>query len=372
MSAGTRRRARFGSEAARSLLGVALIGAALLLVTWYASAFGNATLQLQVTTFLVSVVMVVGLQIFSGNTGIMSFGQMAFVGIGAYVGSMLTLNPSLKTALGLSLPGFLMDAQLGLVPAALIAALVAGLFAAITSVPILRLPGTSAVIAIFALLLISISIFQGWTGVTRGAGGYYAVPRQTTVWVALGFALAAVAIGRFFRDTRIGLELRASREDEVAAAMMGVPVRRLRAGAWVLGAMVSAVGGVLLAHQLTAFSPTSFALLPTFIVISMLVIGGMLTVSGAVLGAALVTFIQQGVRGLEDTSLDVGPIHIERLTGLTQLLLVMLILGALYLRPEGIAGRDELDERLLRRPAWSRRRRARAVPPGNESPLPDP
>jgi branched-chain amino acid transport system permease protein len=355
----------------RSAVGVLLLGGLMALVAAYATGVGSATFQLQVTTFLVSTVMVVGLQIFSGNTGIMSFGQMAFVGVGAYVGSLLTLDPALKEILGLKLPGFVMDAQLSFVPAALIAALVAGLLAAATSVPILRLPGTSAVIAIFALLLISASVFQGWTGVTRGAGGYYAVPRETTVWTALVFAVVAVAIGRFFRDGRIGLALRASREDEVAAAMAGVPVRRLRAVAWVLGAMVSAVGGVLLAHQLTAFSPASFALLPTFIIIAMLVVGGMLTVSGAVLGAALVTLIQQGVRGFEDTSVNIGPIHLDRLTGLTQLLLVLLILGALYLRPEGIAGRRELDEHLAGLPVWRRRRRA-AVASGADAPVPDP
>lgn len=254
-----------------------------------------------------------------------------------------------------------MEAQLPFLAAAAIAALVAGLLAVATSVPIWRLPGTSAVIAIFALLLISGAIIQGWTGVTRGAGGYYAVPRETTVWTAFGFAVLTIAIGRFFRDGRIGLELRASREDEVAAAMVGVPVRRLRVVAWILGAMVSALGGVLLAHQLTAFSPTSFSLLPTFIIIAMLVVGGMLTVSGAVLGAALVTFIQQGVRGYENTAVHIGPINLDRLTGLTQLLLVVLILGALYLRPEGIAGRRELDEHLARLPIFKRRPREDAL-----------
>jgi branched-chain amino acid transport system permease protein len=337
----------------------------------YASAFGSRTLQLEVTTFLIAVVMVVGLQIFSGNTGIMSFGQMAFVGVGAYVGSMFTLDPALKLALGLSLPGFVMDAQLSLVPAALIAALVAGVVAALTSLPVLRLPGTSAVIAIFALLLISGAIFQAWTGVTRGAGGYYAVPHDTTVWVALAFAVVSVAIGRLFRDGRLGLELRATREDEVAAASVGIAVRRLRAVAWILGAMVSSLGGVLLAHQLTAFSPTSFSLLPTFIIIAMLVVGGMLTVSGAVLGAALVTLIQQGLRGYENTSVHLGPLSLDRLTGLTQIVLVVLILGALYLRPEGLAGRRELDEHLARVPGRLRGRRRRPVMHEADPSVPD-
>jgi branched-chain amino acid transport system ATP-binding protein/branched-chain amino acid transport system permease protein len=363
-------RQRFGANLGRSALGIVLIAIPMTLAAAYASAFGSATLQLEVTTFLIAVVMVVGLQIFSGNTGIMSFGQMAFVGVGAYVGSICTLDPALKQALGLSLPGFVMDAQLSLLPAALIAALAAGIVAALTSLPVLRLPGTSAVIAIFALLLISGAIFQAWTGVTRGAGGYYAVPHLTTVWVALAFAVGAVAIGRLFRDGRLGLELRATREDEVAAASVGIAVRRLRAVAWVLGAMVSSLGGVLLAHQLTAFSPPSFSLMPTFIIIAMLVVGGMLTVSGAVLGAALVTLIQQGLRGYENTSIHLGPLSLDRLTGLTQIVLVVLILGALYMRPEGLTGRREFDEHLARVPGRLRGRR-RPVTHDTDSPVPD-
>jgi branched-chain amino acid transport system permease protein len=363
---------RLGAGLLRSITGALLLAVPLLIVAWYADAFGSQSLRLQVTTFLISVVMVVGLQIFSGNTGIMSFGQMAFVGIGAYVGSILTLNPAIKAGLGLHLPGFAMNAQLSLVEATAIAAAVAGLIAILTSVPVVRLPQASAVIAIFALLLISGAIFQAWTSVTHGAGGYYAVPRYTTLWAAVSFAVVAVIVGRLFRDSRLGLELRASREDDVAAATVGVRVRRLRGVAWVLGAMVSSVGGVLLAHQLTAFSPTSFALLPTFIVIAMVVVGGWLTVSGAVVGAALVTLVQQGLRGYESTTVDIGFIHLERLTGLTQLVLVLLILGALYLRPEGLVGRRELDEYLVRLPSTLRRRREARVPvPSADAPVPD-
>ena len=140
-------------------------------------------------------------------------------------------------------------------------------------------------------------------------------------------------------------------------------VRRLRAVAWVLSAMVSAVAGVLFAHQLTAFSPTSFTLQPTFTVVVMLVVGGMLTVSGAVIGAGLVTLVRQGVLPYESSSLDLGPIHLNRLTGLSDLVLVVMILLALYLRQEGLMGRKELDEHLA---GWLRR----VVPAGERQSAP--
>ena len=164
----------------------------------------------------------------------------------------------------------------------------------------------------------------------------------------------AIAVARWFRDSGIGLELQASREDNLASASSGVHVRRLRAVAWVLSAMVSAVAGVLFARRASPrLRPgQSFTLQPTFTVVVMLVVGGMLTVSGPVIGAGLVTLVRQGVLPYESSSLDLGPIHLSRLTGLSDLVLVVMILLALYLRQEGLMGRKELDEHLA---GWLRR-----------------
>ena len=337
---------RFG----RLGVGVAFPGVILLVVTWYARAYGNAGLQLRVTTFLVGVVMAVGLQVFSGNTGIISFGQMAFVGAGAYVSALMTMPPVIKGLQGLHLPAnILKNSSIGFLPALIIAVAVVGVVAALLAGPLLRLSSTSAVIGIFALLLIALVVFDNWQSLTNGAAGIYGVPGNTTLWSAFALALITITVGRWFRDSAVGLQLQASREDELAAAASGVRVRKLRAAAWVLGAMLSAVGGVLYAHELTAFSPTSFGLEPTFTVVVMVVIGGVMTVSGAVLGAGLVTIVTQGLLSFENKSVSLGFIHIGRLTGLSDLVLVILILLALYLRPEGLMGRKELDEHILAR-----------------------
>lgn len=333
---------------ARLVGGVGLLAGLLLLVTAYAAAYGSPGFQLKVMTFLVSVVLAVGLQIFSGNTGIISFGHMAFVGAGAYIAGMLTLPVALKGLQGLHTPGgFLNDSELSFLPATLIAVGIVGVLAVVAAGPLLRLPGPSAVIGIFALLLIAGVVFDNWNSFTHGAGGVYGLPPDTTIWNSFAWAVIVIAVARWFRDSAVGLELQASREDELASASSGVRVRRLRVVAWVLSAMVSAVGGALFAHQLTSFSPTSFALGPTFTIVVMLVVGGMLTVSGAVIGAGLVTLVAQGILPYESSSLNVGPLHVSRLTGLSDLVLVLLILVALYVRQEGLLGRRELDEHLL-------------------------
>src|ERR671922_274067 len=111
----------------------------------------------------------------------------------------------------------------------------------------------------------------------------------------------------------------------------------------------------LFAWWIGTISPTDFFLAPTFALIVMFIVGGKRTVAGAVVGAALVTLVQEQVRGYEDSSVHLGLFTIHRLTGLTQMVLVVMILIVMYLRPEGIVGREEPDEAvarfLRRRPA---------------------
>jgi branched-chain amino acid transport system permease protein len=124
-------------------------------------------------------------------------------------------------------------------------------------------------------------------------------------------------------------------------------------GAWVLSGAMSGVAGALLAFWLGTISPTNFFLAPTFAVIVMLIVGGMNTVSGAVAGAGVVTLVQEIALQQEDRSVRLGLFTIHRLTGLTQLVLVALILLVMYARREGLLGRRELDELIVSKPIRS-------------------
>jgi branched-chain amino acid transport system permease protein len=327
-----------------SLAGAALASLLPALVALYGWRWASEPMEAKVEHFLINVVLVVALQVFSGNSGILSFGQMAFVGVGAYCASILTIDPVLKPTLLTGLPHFLTTAHVSFLAAVAVAGLVAGAAALVTGLALLRLDGASAVIAILALLLIADVIFDAWIGVTRGAGGLYAIPDESQLHRVLLFAVAAIVVARIFKDSRAGLLLQGSREDAFSAASIGVPVRAYRMGAWVLHGIMSGVAGALLAFWLGTISPTNFFLAPTFAVIVMFIVGGMGTVSGAVAGAALVTLVQELLRPQEDRRVDLGFVTIHRLTGLTQLALVALILLVMYVRREGLLGRRELDE----------------------------
>jgi branched-chain amino acid transport system permease protein len=330
----------------RSAAGAALVCAGLVVVAAWGWAHGGDHSKL--THFFINVTIVVALQAFSGNSGILSFGHMALFGTGAYVAGILTLDPALKSTYLTSLPHFLQDANPRWWIAVALAAAAGGALALLSGVPILRLDGASAVIAILALLLIADVVFGAWTGVTRGGAGLIGLPPEATMTRALAFALVAVVIARVFKDSKTGLLLRASREDAFSAASVGVAVRAYRVRAWVLSGMIAGAAGALFAWWIGTISPTDFFLAPTFALIVMFIVGGKRTVAGAVVGAALVTLVQEQVRGYEDSSLHLGVVTFHRLTGLTQLVLVLMILLVMYARPEGIVGREEPDEAIVR------------------------
>ncbi|MEA2168640.1 MAG: branched-chain amino acid transport system ATP-binding protein livM [Solirubrobacteraceae bacterium] len=330
-----------GRSGARHTAGVrdAVVAAVVLaVVTVYALTAASPATRDIIVAFDVSVVFVMGLQVFSGNSGILSFGHMSFVAIGAYVASFLTLDPSLKLSLAPGLPEPLASATLGLWPATALSVVVAVAVAAVVGMVVLRLEGASAVIAIFALTLIVHVVLLGWTKVTNGAGGLYAMPKATTVTAGFIVAVVAVILAGLYHDSRHGLQLRASREDAVAARSGGVRVRRVRLGAWALSAAISAAGGAMYAHLYTVATPDAFYLAPTFLVVVMLIVGGQASVGGAFAGAVVVTIVREVLKPVENSGVSLGPVQLDRVTGLTQMALVALILIAMYVRPEGILG----------------------------------
>jgi branched-chain amino acid transport system permease protein len=330
-------------------IGASALAAVLVAVAAYAWLDDSRAAQERVVYFFVNLIIVLALQTFSGNSGMMSFGHMAFVGVGAYVASILTVDPTLKQQELTGLPGFLASSQLSLLPAAAVAAGAAAVLAVLYGVLLFRLSEASAIIGIFSLLLIANAIFGGWSSVTGGGGGIYGMPRDTTVEVSLVSAVICLFIARYFRDSGPGIKLRASREEHDAAAAVGVKIFQLRLVAWVLSAAMAGLAGALLALRLTAIDPTAFYLSPTFLVVAMVVIGGMTTVGGAVAGTLIVTFVREFSLQIENNSISLGPIHFSRLTGLSQILLVLMILLTMYFRREGLAGRLEIDEFVQRR-----------------------
>jgi branched-chain amino acid transport system permease protein len=338
-------------------------GALVVLIVAVAS-LGTLAQQRTVTQMLINLVFVVGLYVFVGNSGVLSFGHASFMGIGAYASALLTIPETRKNFLLPNLPGFIASAELPDLAALVVGAIVAALVALLLAAPLMRLSGLPAGIATLAVLVIVFVVLsQSVTGETRTLVG---VPLSLELWGALGLALLAMSAAYAFQRTGIVLRLRASREDEVAARSVGIGVTRERAAAFMLSAAIVAVSGSMYAHVQGSITPDAFYFQITFLTLAMLVVGGMRSLWGAVLGTIVVTAIAEILRQVE-SGVSLGIIEIPERPGLTEVGLGILLLVILIVRPSGLTGGKEFSvagaRRLLRLSGWRRGPRDAAPAP---------
>jgi branched-chain amino acid transport system permease protein len=325
------------ARASWPLVAICLLVAALALI--FAGAGGSV--ERSVIGTLVYLVMVVGLYVFIGNSGVLSFGHIAFAAIGAYVSGVLTIPTTSKAIVLPELPGWLATVHTSTPVATLAAMAVAGLVAAIVSFPLMRLIGIAASIATFALLVIVQNVAEHWKAVTGGLGTLTGVPTDASLGLVLAWAIAVMAIAYVYQRTSFGLRLQSSREDEVAARSIGVRVERERRIAFVISAMIVAAGGSLYAHYIGAFGPNNFYIDMTFLTLVMLIIGGMRSLAGAAIGTLLVSIVTE-VLSRWESGQQVGGLKLHLPTGSAEILVAAILVLILLARPEGITGGREI------------------------------
>jgi len=353
----------------------------IVVITWVlVDNFGDVVYTQTAVKMFLMLMIVLGLQIFSGNSGVLSFGHVAFMAIGAYTSALLTIPTEIKKFTYLSMPHILKSwvfpAQLNWLEGTLAGAGFALVFALITAAPIVRLAGVQAGIATLAILVIVHEFDYQTSAVTRGTSTQIGVPTTTTFLSVLCWALIFIALAFAFQQSRFGLRLRASRENERAAKSVGVKVPIERAIAWTLSGFVVGVAGALYGHYFGGtFGPDDFFFNNGFNIvllsIAMLVVGGMTSVTGAVVGCYFVTIVYEAFRRWEVQ----GLCGVTPPAGTANLVLALVLLLTLILRPKGITGGKEVpwptEWRLPRRPTLqgsALRARFRGTEAANEPP----
>jgi len=304
---------------------------------------GFRHLQLSLTEMLLRMTIVVGLYVFIGNSGILSFGHIGFVCIGAYAAGWATADPDWKQLMLTGLPSFLQDEQYPFLVAQAGAALLPAVVALPLGSAIMRLRGIAASIATFAFLIIIQSFYSNWDSVTAGASSLARLPTIVDPWIGLVFAVGAIAVAYLFQISRWGLMLRASRDDDVAAKASGVRTVRERLIAFVLSAAIVGAGGGLYAEFLGSMTVDEFYLEMTFVTLAMLVVGGIGSLSGAVVGVVVVTFVVEFLRTLEH-GISVGTTTFALPSGSQEIGLGVVMALILILRPSGLTGGREFLE----------------------------
>lgn len=314
------------------LVGFALLG-------WLV---GSKPFNQTIIDIFLRVILVAGLYIFVGNSGVISFGQTGFVCLGAYAAAWMTMPPMMKQTLLPGLPEWLMALQLpywaGAIGAALWAALWAGLFGKI----LMRLSGIAASIATFAMLAMINTIYSNWEDVTGATSSVVGIPIIRTIWPYLIAAIIAVFIAWAHAISRSGLALRAARDEPTAASASGIDLPRERLVAFVVSGAVMGMGGALFAHSIGVVTPDTFYLGMTFITLSMLVVGGMGSLSGAVLGVLILSSLIQALRWLE-AGVTIGTTEFALPNGVQEIALGIVMILILARRPAGIMGNSELS-----------------------------
>ena len=307
--------------------------------------FIGGSIERSSIVFFISLTVVAGIGVYSGNSGILSFGHLSFMALGAYASAILTLPVQMKKLMLPNLPDFLGSTQLDFFPAMIVSTFFVMLVAVFIGLLISRLDGSAATIATLALLVIVHGIIIGARDYTRGSQTFFGVPRETDIWIAGAVCAFALVASRIFRDSVPGLKLRSSREDAISARSNGVGIRNERLLAWVLSAGLVALAGIILGHYLGAFSPKKFYFVDTFALLAMLIVGGMSTMTGAVVGAIVITLVTEVLRRLEG-GIEVIGIQFPEVFGMTQIGIGLVILFVMFKRPDGLAGLREFDEKL--------------------------
>lgn len=321
-------------------VGVPLVLFAGVLVVALLATLGPSAVERLAVTGLVNLILVVGLYVFVGNSGVWSFGHMSFALLGGYVAGLLALPTRLKGQLLPDAPALVRELTAPPFVAVLVGGLVAALVAIVVAVPLSRISGLSAGLATVSLLIAFSVVAAQWQAVTRGQRGLSSIPTSTTLWVALAWVLVALLLAWGYQRSSFGVRLRASKSDEVAAAAAGISVPVQRGIAFTLSAFLTGVGGALFALQLGSINPDVFYLDATFLVITMLVLGGAGSLTGAVTGSVVVSVLAEVLRRAEDGSLF--GLDVPARPGLADVVLGVVLVIVLLRRPSGLTGDREL------------------------------
>lgn len=304
-------------------------------------SLGPTSLDRTVTSSLVLGFLAVGFYVFSGVSGVVSFGQLAFATVGGYVTAWLTIPPDTKRTLLSSAPQWVIDLEINWIVAVLVSGLVAGLIALVLSVPLMRLNGLPAGLATVALLFIAETVSRGWLDLTRGSRGLAGIPANTDRNVALGALAAVIVLAWLYQRSPWGMRLRASSDDANAAEAIGVHVHRERGIAFVLSGFVMGAGGSLYVQFLGTMIPSLFFVELSFIVISMAVVGGIASLSGVIVGVTVISVLTEVLRRAEAGSF-VGLFDVPERPGLTNTGLALALILVLFWRRDGLLEGREL------------------------------
>ena len=326
------------------------------------------------TQMLINAVVVVGIQVYVGNTGVLSFGHIGFAGIAGYVFAIFAISPERKATIIPDAPFGLADVSASPLVACLVACLVTLAVAVLVGLGLARSGArsgaVSATMITLALLFLVHEMAVNWTQLTGGdrAGLSFdlgdSLGGNGPVVLAL---LGSVVVARLFAVSPWGRLAQAAREDDLAARAIGIDPAVQQMAALLLSVVIVAVGASLRVYELGTITPRFFFFDYTLLTLTMLIVGGRKSVSGALVGVTVITVGNEITRWLAGPDVSVTGLDWILRDGLSEIFLGAAMLGFMIFRSEGLLDDWELD-------GWvfSRWRRRHETPPPTPEPAPHP
>lgn len=278
------------------------------------------------------IILALSLNITNGFTGLFSLGHPAFMAIGGYVTAILTLPLNRKAMFLPDLPPWLAKLQVPFLPAMLVGGLLAAFMALVIGVPVLRLRGHYLAVATMGFLIIIQVLIINWDSMTRGPLGLNGLPALTNLWWVYLWVVVTWYVSWKIKFSSYGRSLFAIREDEMAAQCLGINLFASRVSALAIGAFLAGIAGGLWAHLITAITPKSFSLVMAFHIVVMVVVGGMGSITGALLSAVIFSATIEFFRPLEERF---------DMYGIGEIFMAFVLILILIYRPTGMFGGGE-------------------------------
>ncbi len=329
----------------RSLTGNVELLANLIIITW-AVAFavwqGVGFAITLGTVFAIWAILTVSLNLVVGFTGLLSVGHIGFFGIGAYSVAILTSDTAYEQLRTEAIPTFGWPFFAAL-PVGIV---LAGLVALAVGVVFNRFRDDIFVLVSFGFAVIAYNVFLNWRSLTRGAFGIHEIERpEIGGWVfdgelefmalALAFLGLVVLVSWFIVTSSFGRALTAIREDEQATEVFGYQATHYKLAIWVISAMMAGLAGGLFGSWTTFVDPNSFILLESMLLVSIVILGGLATIWGSLLGAMAFVLLEEGMRFLPF-------LPTEYIGQARQVVLGVLLVALMLFRPQGLVGRYKL------------------------------
>lgn len=319
------------------LINFIVVVATIVFILSQGSGFGIRIAQL----FAIFAILAVSLNLVIGYTGLLSLAHVAFFGVGAYSVAILTTDPAYE-----QVPGHIPHFGLSFFTALFVGMAITGVVALFVGGVLSRFRDDIFVLVSVGFAVISHRIFLFWQPVTRGPFGIHAIAKPEVggmvidsrlefLFLTLAFLVIVFLISWLIVRSSFGRVLMAIREDEQAIEVFGYKARYFKLTIWVISAMMAALAGGITASEQTFIDPQSFVLLESILLVTIVILGGLGTLWGSLLGALVFVLLNEGMRFV--------PFLPGELIGQARLAILGIVIVLLMLfRPQGLVGRFKL------------------------------